>query len=66
MSTFELYFSDLTEEAQKRFLKAEGIKNPEEANYDVFPIATIELDDIEESDLSETLKKLNNLMSENI
>ena len=47
MAVFEIYFSDLTEEAQKKFLEVEGIENPEEANYDVFPIASIEIEEEE-------------------
>lgn len=37
----EIYFSDLTEKAQKRLLKAAGIKDPKETNWDVFPITEI-------------------------
>lgn len=42
----ELYFSDLTEEAQERYLDAMGIMCPEEANLDadIVPIASIETD----------------------
>lgn len=35
----EIYFSDLNEEAQSRFLEATGIKTSDEGNYDTFPIA---------------------------
>lgn len=45
MNTFELYFSDLTEEAQQRFLEASGLKSATEGNYDVLPITTIEFYD---------------------
>lgn len=38
---FEIYFRDLNEETQKALLNAAGIQNPEEANWDVFPIAII-------------------------
>ena len=38
----EIYFGNLTEEAQKELLNAAGIKTPEDANWDVFPIATID------------------------
>lgn len=37
----EIYFSDLKEEVQKRLLKAAGIKDPKETNWDYFPIAEI-------------------------
>lgn len=41
MYEFEIYFTDLNEEAQKDLLDKAGIKNPEDANWDIFPIATI-------------------------
>ena len=41
--TFEIYFSDLTEQAQKEFLEVAGLQSAEDGNYDVFPIATLEL-----------------------
>ena len=50
MAQFELYFSDLTEVAQQVFLKAAGLNSAEEGNYDVFPITTIEFEDVEEEE----------------
>lgn len=44
MDTFEIYWDNLTEETQKKLLKLLG----DNGNYDVFPLATIYLDDIEE------------------
>lgn len=41
MQEFEIYFTDLTKEAQERFLRAEGLKDSREGNYDIFPIATV-------------------------
>ncbi len=38
---FDIYFSDLTPEAQKRFLAFYGLINAAEGNYDVFPIISI-------------------------
>ena len=38
---FEIYFSDLTPEAQERFLASCGLSNAAEGNYDVFPITAI-------------------------
>lgn len=35
---FEIYFSDLTPEAQERFLASCGLSSAAEGNYDVFPI----------------------------
>ncbi len=37
----EIFFSDLTDEAQKEFLKVAGLKSAFERNYDIFPIAII-------------------------
>lgn len=42
MKQFDVYFKDLTPEAQKEFLLFQGIYNAKAGNYDVFPIATIE------------------------
>lgn len=39
---FEIYFNDLTTEAQKRYLEFMKVKSPEELNEDVFPITVIE------------------------
>ena len=44
MAEFKLYFSDLTEPAQKSILKAAGLKSEEDANWDCFPITTITFD----------------------
>ena len=38
----EIYFDDLTEEAQKKVLECAGIEDPAEANWDVFPIFELE------------------------
>ena len=38
---FEIYFGDLNEETQKALLNAAGMQDPEEANWDVFPVATV-------------------------
>jgi len=43
---YEIYFSDLNKQAQRKFLNFLGIKTPEEANYDTFPIAIIYKDNI--------------------
>ena len=45
--TVEIYFSDLTPEAQRRLLKGYGMKDPKEGNWDVFPVFTLypELED---------------------
>lgn len=41
----ELYFQDLSVAAQKELLKTSGITDPTLANWDTFPIATIELEE---------------------
>lgn len=40
---FEIYFGDLTPEAQIAFLEYAGIDTPEEGNFDVLPIALVEV-----------------------
>ena len=45
MKTFEIMFDDLTEEAQRRFLEFQGLDNPYDGNYDIVPIAIVELED---------------------
>jgi len=41
MEDLEIYFSDLTPEAQKKVLEFYRISSPEEANLDVMPLAVI-------------------------
>lgn len=50
MAIFELYFSDLTPEAQSNILECAGLKNEAEANWDCFPITVIEFEDEFEDD----------------
>jgi len=38
----EIYFKDLKENKQKEFLEALKIKEPEEMNWDAFPLAIYE------------------------
>ena len=47
MSSYEFYFSDLTEEAQSRYLEFLNITDAKEANMDmnVFPIGELWADD---------------------
>lgn len=42
MKTFEVFFSDLNEDAQRRLLDAVGAENAKEMNWDmdILPIAT--------------------------
>lgn len=39
--TVELYFENVDNQTQQKLLNEAGIDNPEEANWDVLPIATI-------------------------
>lgn len=54
MRNLEIYFSDLTPEAQERALAAAGIKDASDANWDCFPIATLDFE--EEEKASESLE----------
>lgn len=47
MDPFEIYFSDLNLEAQEAYLDFAGLKNAQEANLDVFPLATVEMPESE-------------------
>lgn len=44
METFEIYFSDLNEDAQKRLLEFVGAKTAADMNWDmdILPVATFE------------------------
>lgn len=42
MKTLEIYFRDLTPEAQKAVLELNGIESPDEANWEFFPIFILE------------------------
>ena len=50
MAVFELYANDLTEQAQQSLAKAMGLNCLAEGNYDVFPITTLEFDDVEDEE----------------
>lgn len=43
MKELEIYFRDLVLETQKAVLELYGIKSPEDANWDSFPIFTLEV-----------------------
>jgi len=44
-NNFEIMFSDLTPEAQKKLLRAFHVRSPEDMNWDVVPIAVIPISD---------------------
>lgn len=37
----EIYFSDLTEDAQARLLAEAQVESPEDMNWDIFPITIV-------------------------
>ena len=39
---FEVFFNDLTKEAQEAILKFYGLENPSEANWEYYPLFTLE------------------------
>lgn len=47
VKTFEIFFSDLTEEAQQQLLGCFKIKEASEMNWDIFPIAQVGVETIE-------------------
>ena len=50
MSLFEIYFYDLKEDAQKRYLEFEGVDDPSELNAEYSPICVLERSDDDEAD----------------
>ena len=55
---FEIYFSDLTPEAQERFLAACGLSSASAGNYDVFPLTAIPEVDWERAETSAPLQRM--------
>ena len=57
---FEIYFSDLTPEAQERFLAACGLSSASAGNYDVFPITAIPIPEMdwESAETSALLRRM--------
>ena len=47
MNSFEIYFHDLTEEAQERYLRFRSVSSPEDLNADLSPLAIIDLENEE-------------------
>jgi len=50
MATFEVYFDDLCEEAQERYLEFQGVEDPAELNAEFSPICIVERSDDDEAD----------------
>ena len=40
----EIFFDDLKEDKQKEILEAFGVEKPEDMNWDVFPLAIINVE----------------------
>jgi len=51
MKTFEIFFEDLTPEAQQRLLDVAGLNNVNEANWDVFSLASVDI--LEDNEIEE-------------
>ena len=49
MREFEIYLTDLTPEAQKRFIEFYG----DDGNFDVFPLATFEAEAFDDEDFED-------------
>ena len=45
MKSFDVMFRDLNDEAQKEFLKFQGVESVSELNIDCIPIAIIDLEE---------------------
>ena len=50
MKTFEIMLDDLSEDAQVRFLEFQGLEDPSDGNYEICPIAIVELEEDIESE----------------
>ena len=44
MQSIDIYFYDLTTEAQQKVLGAAGMKDPAEGNWDVLPLTSLEFE----------------------
>lgn len=52
MKAIQIYFDDLSVEAQREFLKAMNLESAEDGNYDTMPIAVVPIPE-EESENEE-------------
>ena len=48
MSVFEIYYDDLHEEAQGRYLEFQGVEDPSELNAELLPLCILERSDDDE------------------
>ena len=51
MKTFNIYFSDLNEDAQKRLMKEIGINDPKEMNWDIdmCPLCIYDFEEVDDN-----------------
>lgn len=45
MVSVEIYFDDLSEEKQEELLEAVGVETPEEMNWDICQVATVDFEE---------------------
>ena len=62
MKTFSIFFNDLKPEAQAELLKTFGLSSADEMNWELVPIATVDIEDFDEEfnhidDVVEALNK---------
>ncbi len=50
MSVFEIYYDDLHEEAQGRYLEFQKVEDPAELNAELLPLCILERSDDDETD----------------
>ena len=48
MKSMEIYYSDLTTEAQARFLKFQGLDDAEDGNFEYSPITIVDSEEEED------------------
>lgn len=46
MKKFEVYFSDLNKDAQKRLMELVKIEDSKEMNWDIYPLTILEFDEV--------------------
>ena len=54
-SELEIYFHDLNEDAQKKFLKTMGIETSDKGNYDIVPIAIVPIPEIDNGKIMDNM-----------
>ena len=59
MKSLELYYSDLTPEAQKKYLEVQGVSDASELNWEVNPIAIIEVEEEEDDLKNDMIRQIN-------